>query len=156
MEPRRLHRGAGIRLCEPRSGARGLGAGLALGSEAHPAARAVVFNFDQTRFLTIYYRRANVYICRVPSICRRETSAGGTRQPTSEPSHYGGSSLAFARQSIETTRSVLHPQKTFKQPQKTFKTNYGVVDRAERVGTVVAGAFNHLLRGAWHHHNLVI
>jgi hypothetical protein len=46
----------------------------------------LVFNFDQTRFLTIRYRRtfamcvgdADVYICRVPSPGGRETSGGGT------------------------------------------------------------------------------
>lgn len=46
---------------------------------------------------------------------------------------YRRPSLAFARQSIETTRSVL-------QPQKTFKENYGVVDRAERALAVGEGA----------------
>jgi hypothetical protein len=40
---------------------------------------------------------ANVYICRVSNAGGRETSAGETRQPTSEPSHCRRRSLALPR-----------------------------------------------------------
>jgi hypothetical protein len=60
------------------------------------------------------------FICRMPSVCRTETSAGGTRRRASQAAHYCRRSLAHSCQPYETIRG---PTDKFRRRQAQSAIN---------------------------------